>query len=175
MSHPPVVITEPQEATSWWNIAHDAAQAWLRHERPGATFSEFSEWVVGEYEPYILRSGFGWTPGQALTPAQRDYLDDVHRGLEQAARAERGRRDARRNAEDPGVAPLARDDAGIMGLQDLVATERAATNGAVSGGTRLRLRKVDRRRGDGRRRDVVGEHRDHGSTPSRPQGRRPVD
>jgi hypothetical protein len=174
MSHRPDVINEPREETSWFNIAHDTAQAWLRHERPGASFSEYHEWVVEEYEPYILRSGFGWRPGRALTASQRDYLDDVHRGLREAARAEQERREARRrNAEHPGTAPLAQDGAGMFGLQHLVPTERATAEGTVR--TRLRLRKLDGGRRDGRRRDVVGEHRDHSSSRSRPQGRRPVD
>lgn len=96
MGYEPSVINGRQ-TSSWTGISSGDAREWWR-DHPGATFTEFADWVYDDYEPHIFRSGFGWRPGKhaRMTALEREILDDVHAGLAEATEVELVHRRARR-------------------------------------------------------------------------------
>lgn len=97
------VIDRTRSSSPWVGMARDEAKEWWR-DHPGASFSEFAEWVDGHYEPQVFTAGFGWHPrrslGRRMTAIEQEVLDDVHVGLHEAVELELARRRARHRRDE---------------------------------------------------------------------------
>jgi hypothetical protein len=85
-------VTDPAgETRPWLTIAREDGREWWRLH-PGAPLLEFYQWVMDEYEPMVLRNVRGARHARQFNRIQQDALDDVARGMLEAAEAELRRR-----------------------------------------------------------------------------------